>query len=163
MPSWLATCCATDCANTRGIALKRAPPILLLRSARARVLRPPFLESQKIMAPSREALEIDRGTSTYMSHAQATAALDLKVARRMFYGGFAGLPWLWFVAWAHFRHVAKSPTADPQLQNYVNRMLYGAICGGVLFIAWVVMVQLNWRAWGWQSIMLVVPEDVDDL
>ena len=96
---------------------------------------------------------------------EAAAALDLKVARRMFYGGFAGLPFLWFVAWVHFRPIAKLPSADPQLQTYVNRSLIGAIVGGLGFLAWVIAVQTSWRSWGafGQSIMLVIPEGADDL
>ena len=71
------------------------------------------------------------------------------------------MPWLWFVAWAHFRHVAQLPSADPRLAMYVKRSGVGAACGGVLFLAWVVAVQLGWRSWGdfGRSIMLVVPED----
>ena len=105
------------------------------------------------------SMELEPGTSTTYTEAQATAALDLKVARRMFYGGFLGLPWLWFVSWAHFRHVAKQPNADPQLQKYVIRSLVGAIVGAVLFIAWIVYVQFTWQSWGvsGQGLMLVVP------
>ena len=79
----------------------------------------------------------------------------------MFYGGFAALPWLWFVAWLHYRKVAKHPHADPRLATYVHRSLIGAVCGGVAFIAWVVAVQLGWEHWGefGKSIMLVIPED----
>ena len=95
----------------------------------------------------------------------AAAALDLKVARRMFYGGFAGLPWLWFVLWVHFRHIAMAPTADRRLRKYVDWSLYGTICGSALFIAWVTFVQLRWRSWSsfGMSFMLIVPETTDDL
>ena len=110
--------------------------------------------------PETSTLELESGRA-----AQEAAALDLKVARRMFYGGFAGLPFLWFVAWVHFRSIAKLPTADPQLQTYVNRSLIGAIVGGLGFVAWVITVQTSWRSWGafGQSIMLVIPEAVDEL
>ena len=99
------------------------------------------------------------------SAAALQAALDLKVARRMFYGGFAGLPWLWFVLWVHFRKVAKEPGADPRLSTYVNGSLVGAICGGVALVSWIVAVQTSWHTWGdfGKSLMLVIPEDEGDI
>ena len=90
------------------------------------------------------------------------AALDLKVARRLFYGGFAGLPWLWFIAWLHFRHAARLPSADPRLATYARRSGVGAIIGGLLFLAWIIYVQMTWRDWSEgtrRSLMLVVPEE----
>ena len=103
-------------------------------------------------------LEMDSATSE-------AAALDLKVARRLFYGGFAGLPWLWFISWLHFRNAAKLPSADPQLATYARRSGIGALVGGLLFLAWVVTVQLSWRSWGefGRSLMLVIPEEADEL
>ena len=98
------------------------------------------------------------------SAAAAAAALDVKVARRLWYGGFAGLPWLWLVNYLHFRHTARLPSADPDLEKYVYRSLCGAILGAVLFVGWVVYVQLSWRTSSWlQSIMLVVPELSEEL
>ena len=97
------------------------------------------------------------------SRVEAMAALDLKVARRMFYGGFALLPWLWFVAWAHFRHVAKSPHADPRLATYVHRCLVGSVVGGVILASWVLFVSLSWQTWGefGRGLMLVLPEETE--
>jgi len=31
----------------------------------------------------------------------------LKISKRMFYGGFAFLPWLWLVNWLYFHDVLK--------------------------------------------------------
>ena len=82
----------------------------------------------------------------------------------MFYGGFAALPWLWFVSWWHFRKVASQPDAHPSLAVYVNRSLIGAICGAVALLSWIIYVQLNWQEWGefGRSLMLVTPE-IDEL
>jgi hypothetical protein len=105
-------------------------------------------------------LSVEATAQPATPEAAAAAALDLRVARYMFYGGFALLPWLWFIAWVHFRKVAKQPHADPRLATYVNRSLVGAVCGGVAFVAWVVTIQLSWQHWDFaRSIMLVVPED----
>ena len=68
------------------------------------------------------------------------AALDLKVARRLFYGGFAGLPWLWFIAWLHFRHAARLPSADPRLATYARRSGVGAN-RRPFNLAWIIYVQ----------------------
>lgn len=117
---------------------------------------------KKSMSSTRAALEVEGSQGRGLTPAEAAqAALDLKVARRLFYGGFAALPWLWFVNWVHFRAISKTHKADPELRVYVQRSLVGAICGGILFVAWVAYVQLTWRSWGpeWQSLMLVVPED----
>ena len=93
------------------------------------------------------------------------AALDLMVARRMFWGGFAGLPWFWFLVWIHFRHVAKLPSASPELAVYARRSGWGAVIGGILFVAWVVYVQLTWRTWSddmQRMLMAVRPETEND-
>lgn len=113
--------------------------------------------------PSVESFDGIEVTTIGGSSVSEQAALDLRVARRMFYGGFAALPWLWFVAWVHFRKPARQPGADPQLKKYADRSLVGAICGGVALVAWIVAVQLSWHSWGdfGISIMLVVPDDGD--
>ena len=88
---------------------------------------------------------------------------DLKVARALFFGGFALLPWLWCVVWLHFRKPARAPSADPRLAWYVWWSGFSAACGAVLFVAWVATVQLSWRSWDyeWQrSMMLVAPEEL---
>jgi len=109
-----------------------------------------------------EALQLDGVDSAAAEPITAVdAARDLRVARRMFYGGFALLPWLWFVVWIHFRKVARHPQSDPRLAAYAQRSLVGAVCGAVLFIAWVVYVQLSWQSWSLalqNSLMLIIPE-----
>ena len=89
------------------------------------------------------------------------AANDLRVAQLMFYGGFALLPWLWFVSWLHFRKAAKLPNAHPTLASYVRRSLVGSIIGGVLFGAWVITFSFSWRSWGeaGRALLLVTPPD----
>ena len=119
---------------------------------------PPY-EAPAVASSRGVALELEP------PHDASAAALDLKVARRMFYGGFAGLPWLWFIAWLHFRRAANLPSADPQLAKYARRSGVGALVGAALFACWIVYVQLSWRSWGdfGRSLMLVVPEDPEEL
>ena len=90
---------------------------------------------------------------------QRVRELDLKVARRMFWWGFALLPGLWLLVWVHFRQAVKQPGSDPLLRLYVHRSLVGATCSGVLLACWVALVQSHWREWEdrWQSLMAVAP------
>ena len=90
---------------------------------------------------------------------QRVRELDLKVARRMFWWGFALLPGLWLLVWVHFRQAVKQPGSDPRLRLYVHRSLVGAACSGVLLSCWVALVQSHWREWEdrWQWLMVVAP------
>ena len=90
---------------------------------------------------------------------QRVRKLDLKVARRMFWWGFALLPGLWLLVWVHFRQAVKQPGSDPLLRLYVHRSLVGATCSGVLLACWVALVQSHWREWEdrWQWLMAVAP------
>ena len=90
---------------------------------------------------------------------QRVRELDLKVARRMFWWGFALLPGLWLLVWVHFRQAVKQPGSDPLLRLYVHRSLVGATCSGVLLACWVALVQSHWREWEdrWQWLMAVAP------
>jgi|TARA_B110001469_G_scaffold106686_1_gene106582 hypothetical protein len=90
---------------------------------------------------------------------QRVRELDLKVARRMFWWGFALLPGLWLLVWVHFRQAAKQPGSDPLLRLYVHRSIAGAACSGVLLACWVALVQSHWREWEdrWQWLMVVAP------
>ena len=111
--------------------------------------------SQREDASPSDSLELE---------ASADSAQQVKVARRMWYGGFAGLPMLWLVSYLHFRSAAHMPGADAELKKYVNRSLCGAVCGGVVFVVWVFYVQLFWRSDVWlRSLMITVPELPDEL
>ena len=75
------------------------------------------------------------------------AADDLRVVRRLFYGGFALLPWLWFVGWVQFRASARKPDADPRLASLVRSCLVGAVASAVAFAGWVALVR-SWPGLG---------------
>ena len=110
-----------------------------------------------------EAGETDAPGPTAQRRVQLDAAnsLDLRVARRMFWWGFAALPGLWLLVWMHFRGAAKLPHSDPLLRVYVHRSLVGAACSGLLLACWVVLVQTSWREWEaegkWRWLMAVAP------
>ena len=89
------------------------------------------------------------------------ATTDFVVARALFFGGFALLPFLWLVAWLHFRRAARQPGAHPQLATYVRGAAIGASVGCARLACWFVTVRIYWRSWGeaGRAIMLVMPED----
>ena len=125
----------------------------------------PLTTSRSGDTPEAEAepstsLQLDAPTE-----AEKQAAVDVKVARAMFFGGFAALPFLWLVAWVHFRKAAKLSHADPRLAVYVQRCLVGAVLGGLLLATWFVTVMVSWRSWGQfgRDLMLVLPWDAQEL
>ncbi|KAF4318460.1 hypothetical protein BBO99_00007385 [Phytophthora kernoviae] len=87
---------------------------------------------------------------------------DDKVARKMFFGGCAFLPWLHLVNVIFYRKQFLDATMDPSVTIWVRRSFMGFCFWTVLFLSWVLVFQLNWKDFGWQSIVMVVPkEDVD--
>ncbi|RHY55458.1 hypothetical protein DYB35_001461 [Aphanomyces astaci] len=105
---------------------------------------------------------------------------DSSVAKKMFFGGLALLPWLWAVNVFHYRAQFLDGTIDPKtticasvfeyLRAFgfmmffigVRRSFAGFVFVTLIFVAWVVTFQLSWKANGWQKLLLVVPpEDLD--
>lgn len=95
---------------------------------------------------------------------RALAVNDLRVARWLFWGGFALLPWLWFVVWLHFRKVAKQAHSLPGLAWYVRGSQIGAICGGAAFLGWFTRATIFWQTWeAGRNMMLFTPYTGDEL
>lgn len=78
----------------------------------------------------------------------------------LFFAGFLGLPWLWFVNWMHYRRSAP-PASDPLVQVYARRSLVGSLFGLVAFLAYFTTVQATWRQWA-TGIMVNAPEAKDE-
>ncbi|ETV91697.1 hypothetical protein H310_13766 [Aphanomyces invadans] len=87
---------------------------------------------------------------------------DSSVAKKMFFGGLALLPWLWAVNVFHYRAQFVDGTIDPKTTIWVRRSFVGFVIVTLIFTAWVVTFQLSWKTNGWQKLLLVVPpEDLD--
>lgn len=44
----------------------------------------------------------------------------------------------------------------------VRRSLMSFVFMTILFIAWAVLFQLKWKDFGWQSLVMVVPDEDED-
>eukprot|EP00965_Chrysotila_dentata_P114514 3784788-Pleurochrysis_carterae.AAC.1 len=90
---------------------------------------------------------------------------ELRVARIFWFAGFALLPWLWAIAWVHFRKDACVAHAPRELGIYVRRCRIATLCACVAFVCWVVTFQLSWRSWGelGRSLLLFTPAEPAEL
>jgi presenilin enhancer 2 len=79
------------------------------------------------------------------------------VARKMFYGGCALLPWLWLVNIIYFRKLYFSTDCPRGVKKWVKRSSVGFISVTTLWIIWCVVFQTTYKSWG--RSLLVVPVD----
>lgn len=79
------------------------------------------------------------------------------VARKMFYGGCALLPWLWLVNIIYFRKLYFSAECPPGVKHYVQKSTIGFVTVTTLWIVWCVVFQTTYQSWG--RALLVVPVD----
>ena len=79
------------------------------------------------------------------------------VARKMFYGGCALLPWLWLVNIIYFRKLYFSPECPPGVKKWVGRSSIGFLVVTTLWIIWCIIFQTTYKSWG--TALLVVPVD----
>lgn len=91
---------------------------------------------------------------------EARRAQELRECRMLFFAGFLGLPWLWFVNWFHYRRCVP-PESDPRVRVYAQRSLVGSISGLVLYLAYVATAQAMWRSWP-ASFMINAPARPDE-
>ncbi|KAI9917131.1 hypothetical protein PsorP6_013364 [Peronosclerospora sorghi] len=83
---------------------------------------------------------------------------DEAVAKKMFLGGLAFLPWLHLVNVIFYRKEFFDPSIDSSVTFWVRRSFMGFCFWTVLFISWVLLFQLKWKDFGWYSILMVVPD-----
>uniref|UniRef100_A0AAV1TME9 Gamma-secretase subunit PEN-2 n=1 Tax=Peronospora matthiolae TaxID=2874970 RepID=A0AAV1TME9_9STRA len=84
---------------------------------------------------------------------------DHIVAKKMFLGGLAFLPWLHFVNVIFYRKQFLDPSIDASITLWVRRSFMGFCFWTVLFVSWVLLFQLNWKDFGWQNLVMVVPAE----
>ncbi|GAB5034089.1 gamma-secretase subunit pen-2-like [Nannochloropsis oceanica] len=89
------------------------------------------------------------------------------LAKRFFFMGCLGLPWLFAVSVMYFwpkvysgskisstgnssmvRRDGGPQHGNPELRKWVGRSFAGAVLGFGILIGWVILFQLRWRGWG---------------
>ncbi|XP_025102467.1 gamma-secretase subunit PEN-2-like [Pomacea canaliculata] len=75
----------------------------------------------------------------------------LSLCRKYYIGGFALLPFLWFVnsLW-FFKEAFRRPPYEQQkmIRTYVIRSMIGTVVWIGAFAAWITVFQLNRASWG---------------
>ncbi|GLE01863.1 hypothetical protein PINS_up010701 [Pythium insidiosum] len=84
---------------------------------------------------------------------------DEAVARKMFFGGLALLPWLHLVNVIFFRKQFMDGSIDPQVTLWVRRSFMGFLFTTTLFLTWAIMFQLKWKDFGWAKLVMVLPPE----
>ncbi|XP_064651206.1 gamma-secretase subunit pen-2-like [Lineus longissimus] len=75
----------------------------------------------------------------------------LDLCRKYYLGGFALLPFLWFINFVwFFKEAFRRPAFEQQKQikSYVIQSIIGTSVWIALITAWVVIFQLNRASWG---------------
>lgn len=85
---------------------------------------------------------------------------DAKVARRMFFIGAFGLPWLWIVNCLFFyQRIYEGKDVSREARVWLGRSTVGAGVALAAALSWVIMVQVRWEEWGLESLLVHVPDD----
>ena len=83
----------------------------------------------------------------------------VSVARTLFWGGFALLPWLWLANYFLLRPYLTRRTTPPEVRWYATRSLWLSIAAAVLLVAWVVaFLAMRARSPALDWMTLVVPK-----
>ncbi|RUS35146.1 gamma-secretase aspartyl protease complex, presenilin enhancer-2 subunit [Jimgerdemannia flammicorona] len=86
----------------------------------------------------------------------------LSIAKKMFWGGFAFLPFLWLVNFMYLWPATKRADAPPELKKYLLMSLAGSITWLIILSTWFGLF-VNMRvAWGAAADMItvVIPKGV---
>ncbi|CAI5742352.1 unnamed protein product [Peronospora destructor] len=88
---------------------------------------------------------------------------DESVAKKMFLGGLVFLPWLHLVNVIFYHKQFLDPSIDASVTRWVRRSFLGFLFWTVLFLSWVLVFQLNWKDFGWQDLVMVVPKGEENV
>nr|CCA24406.1 conserved hypothetical protein [Albugo laibachii Nc14] len=83
---------------------------------------------------------------------------DASIAKKMFFGGLAFLPWLHILNVFHYRKYLLDATKDPQATMWVRRSFVSCSIVTVVFAIWILIFQLKWREYGWSKLIMNIPD-----
>ncbi|KAI9023504.1 Presenilin enhancer-2 subunit of gamma secretase-domain-containing protein [Phycomyces nitens] len=86
----------------------------------------------------------------------------VNISKKMFYGGFALLPFLWLVNVMYFFTICRKPTSPPALRKYVIMSLTGCLVCFVGLTTWYALFVNKRVQWGQaaDTITVVIPKGV---
>jgi presenilin enhancer 2 len=93
-------------------------------------------------------------TQTTNANKQPSHRNKKQTAKKMYYGGFCLLPWLWLVNYLYFRSALNIDEAPAELKSYVRRSLVGFGVMMTLWAAWLTVFYLNLDADWARSLLL---------
>ncbi|ORX92856.1 hypothetical protein K493DRAFT_316337 [Basidiobolus meristosporus CBS 931.73] len=84
----------------------------------------------------------------------------VSISRKMFYGGFAFLPWLWLVNFIYFRPAINRADMNPVLRKYVYGSLVGASVWLAILVAWLSVFLIHRDSWNQlgEKLTVVIPK-----
>ncbi|KAI8997328.1 gamma-secretase aspartyl protease complex, presenilin enhancer-2 subunit [Pilobolus umbonatus] len=86
----------------------------------------------------------------------------ISISRKMFYGGFAFLPFLWLVNYMYFFKLIHKPNAPAEFKKYVYLSLGGCIVWFILLTTWYILYVTQRISWGEMAdiITVIIPKGV---
>ncbi|CAO3701344.1 unnamed protein product [Rhizopus stolonifer] len=87
---------------------------------------------------------------------------QVSISKKMFYGGFAFLPFLWLVNCIYFFNTSRKQDAPKELKKYIYLSLSGCIFCFVLLTTWYALFVNKRVSWGKGAdrITVVIPKGV---
>ncbi|KAL1935461.1 hypothetical protein VTP01DRAFT_4601 [Rhizomucor pusillus] len=84
------------------------------------------------------------------------------ISKRLFYGGFAFLPFLWLVNFLYLYRTCRKPTSPPALKKYVYLSLGCCIAWFVVLTVWYAVFVNKRVDWGAAAdkITVVIPKGI---
>ncbi|KAG2237202.1 hypothetical protein INT48_006606 [Thamnidium elegans] len=84
----------------------------------------------------------------------------VSISKKMFYGGFAFLPFLWLVNFLYFFNTSRQPNAPKALKKYIYMSLVGCLIWFIILTSWYGLFVNRRISWGQVAdrITVVIPK-----
>ncbi|KAI9257920.1 gamma-secretase aspartyl protease complex, presenilin enhancer-2 subunit [Sporodiniella umbellata] len=86
----------------------------------------------------------------------------VSISKKMFYGGFAFLPFLWLVNFIYFFSTSRKADSPKELKKYIYLSLTGCIFWFILTTTWYALYVTKRISWGDTAdrITVVIPKGI---